>query len=144
MLCFWEFLASLEFTRRPEGCEADYKKSRIVSVSLCSPVECLRMSKSLHSGFQICELTDVELHLARCAMPSTTKATWPLPKLFVLWLLTIISDAVMVSSAFQNIKCSNSTSRKLFPVRPFEELRYFRCTHLQLRMSDLAYQKYST
>jgi len=71
--------------RRPEGCEADDRKLTIVSTqqlksedayscleSLYSPMECLRISKSLRGGLEIFELTDVTLHLEKYAMLSTT------------------------------------------------------------------------
>ena len=46
-------------------------------------------------------------------------------ELFVFWLLTINSDAALVSSAFRNNTCSNFTSRWLLFVRPFGKLKNF-------------------
>ena len=53
-------------------------------------------------------------------------------KLFVLWLLTINSDAALVPSAFRNIQCSNFTSRWLLSVRPFG----FCSTYLRISSSE--------
>jgi len=50
--------------------------------------------------------------------------------IFVLYLLTIDSDAALVTSFFENTHSSIFESRWLLPVWPFRELRFFCCcTH---------------
>jgi len=50
-------------------------------------------------------------------------------QLFVLYLLTIDSDAALVSSTFEITHSSIFESRWLLPVRPFRELRFFLLLH---------------
>ena len=124
---------------RPEGCEAYDKNSRILSTRQLKSQD-VYLTRSEFASWElpgVCAVLSRSaslqmLHFILRSMRSSLQQLHrrQLLKLFVLWLLTINSDAALVSSAFRNIQCSNFTFRWLQSVRPFG----FCCTHLQLRI----------
>jgi hypothetical protein len=137
-----------EFLRvpwRPEGCEASDKKLRILSTRQLKSEDGY-LSLSEFASWELSEVCAVlsksaSFQMLYCILRSMRSSLQQLHrrqllKLFALWLLTINSDAALVSSAFRIIQCSNCTSPWLLSVRPFG--------FCVLRMIHLPHHKYDT